>query len=491
MSVTVAIVGRPNVGKSRLFNAICGKRLAIVHDQPGVTRDSHSVDIAPGLILLDTGGWGLSKLKGLKGENSQITEAVEEQVEIAALAADKILFVVDGRAGVSALDDAITQWLRPHRDRVRLIINKIDNEDTPFDEGDFMRMGFKDYLVVSAEHDRGIHQLREEVLDLAPTNLPEESEDENRRPNLCIMGRPNVGKSSLTNALLDSPKVIVSPISGTTRDTVAVDVDYKAKKGEVYSFRLLDTAGMRHRTKVESSVEIFSQMRTRNALESADVVVLVIDAQDGVTTQDRKLANEILETGKPLVIAINKWDLALKRFNEDEQLDHYTSIGQFEAECRRLVEANIFFTTGAPMVFISAKDSHNLEGLMKAAHDLEALQGKTLSTPQINKASSILIQKNPPRNSSGKFFKVYYATQISKRPYRIKMFCNQHEGISDGFRRYFSKGFAEYFEAKGCPFFFEFVAKPKRPKPETKRIFTKGRKGPPPGYEGSIRRKSK
>jgi GTP-binding protein len=216
MSATIAIVGRPNVGKSRLFNALLGRKVAIVHDQPGVTRDANIAELTDGLDLVDTGGWGLSKTRGIENEN--LAQAVENQVAIATEQASAILFVVDGRNGLTALDSQIAQWLRPHHDLVTVVINKIDAEETPFDEGEISRLGFSRTWIVSAEHNRGIATLKSRLLPLArPEPKPEATES---RPAVCIIGRPNVGKSSLINALVHSSRMIVSPVSGTTRDPV-------------------------------------------------------------------------------------------------------------------------------------------------------------------------------------------------------------------------------------------------------------------------------
>lgn len=477
MLKTIAIVGRPNVGKSRLFNALVKRRVAIVHDQPGVTRDANTFDLAPGLTLVDTGGWGLGQIKGLKHE-AALAAAVEQQVEIAIAAAERILFVVDGRTGLTTLDEQIARNLRPYKDKVTLIINKIDQATTVFDESEFLRMGFPSWQVVSAEHGRGIDGVRNTLLKLAPKVEPKKT-IEKKRPALAILGRPNVGKSSLMNALLKENKAIVSDISGTTRDPVHVPLTYKGKK-DTYEFTLVDTAGLRHRTKVGSSVEVFSQMRTREALEKADIAILVIDAQDGVTSQDKQLAGEIQKAGKSLIIAVNKWDLAAARFTAEETIEGYETLQDFEGACRKTVEGALFFTSGAPVIFMSAKEDMNLEKLLKEAKRVEGLQDKTFPTPEVNKLLSALLWKNVPRNATGKLFKIYYATQTGKRPYYFRLFCNQVEGVNDSFKRYLARGFAEHFDCGGVPFFFYFVSKPLREKkdegkpdlwsPKTKRL---------------------
>lgn len=470
---TIAIVGRPNVGKSRLFNALVKKRVAIVHDKPGVTRDPNTAELAPGLTLVDTGGWGLGQIKGMEKEAALAT-AVEEQVDVAVEAAERILFVVDGRTGVSALDDQIAKKLRPHKNKVTLIINKIDEEKTAFDEGEFLRLGFGSWQVVSAEHGRGIEGVRNTLLKMAP-KMEAKSKEEKKRPAVAIVGRPNVGKSSLTNALLQKNKVIVSDISGTTRDPVSVDLEFVGRK-DTYHFRLVDTAGLRHRTKVGSSVEVFSQMRTREVLEKADVAVLIIDAQEGVTSQDKALAGEIQRAGKPVVVVVNKWDLAAARFTEEEKLAGYETLQDFEAACRENVEGALFFTSTAPIVFLSAKEGLNLEKLLKEIKKVEGVQDKIFPTPEVNKLLSKLLWKNVPRNATGKIFRIYYATQTGTRPYYFRLFCNQAAGVNDNYRRYLAKGFAEHFDCGGVPFFFHFVSKPIREKQDVKPDLFSGKK---------------
>jgi GTPase len=463
MPVTIAIVGRPNVGKSRLFNALLGRKAAIVHDQPGVTRDPNIAEIAPGLDLVDTGGWGLSQVIKGHHEEAELLAAVENQVAIAVEEASAILFVVDGRSGLTSLDQQIASWLRPFKEKVTVIINKMDSDDVAMDEGEIARLGFKKSWLTSAEHNKGIDTLRSRLLPLAPKEPSVAPSDaEVHRPVICIIGRPNVGKSSLTNALLKSPKMIVSPLSGTTRDPVAVDLDYKGKKGLDCHFRLIDTAGLRHRTKVESSVEVFSQIKARQAMDSADIVIFVLDATEGVTSQDKLLSGQVIEAGKPFVVAVNKWDLAAKSFEGDRKLEGYDSLEAFERACREDLEGALFFVANAPFVFLSAKEGVNLDKLLAATQKVEASQDQHWATPEINKLFSALLWKNMPRNATGKFFKIYYATQTSCRPYRVKAFCNNVEGVNDAFRRYLSRGFAEHFGVEGCPVFFDFVSKPKR-----------------------------
>jgi GTP-binding protein len=256
--------------------------------------------------------------------------------------------------------------------------------------------------------------------------------------------------------------MIVSPVSGTTRDPVCADLDYQPQKGKPIHFRLIDTAGLRHRTKVGSPVEVFSQIKARQALEKSDIAILVVDAKEGVTKQDQLLADLIGETGKPFVIAVNKWDLALKAFQGDKIIEGYQTIKDFEVACKESLLEKLFFVSQVPFIFLSAKESINLDPLVKSAQKVEASQDQRWSTPQINRLVGEILMRNLPRNPTGKMFKVYYATQTGTRPYRVRLFCNQAEGVNDSFRRFFAREFAEHFGVEGCPVFFDFVSKPKR-----------------------------
>jgi len=310
---TAAIVGRPNVGKSRLFNRLARKRISIVHDMPGVTRDVVSAEVKDGgYTLLDTGGLGLTG----SDTPARITKASEEQVGFAIEAATVILFIIDAREGVTALDERIAQQLRRSKKPVVLVANKADSGEEKIAEvSEFFRLGFGKPFYISAEHGSGEAELRDAILaKLGP--VPPETDLDRERLSVCFVGRPNVGKSSLSNRLLNSDRLIVSDQPGTTRDAVELDFTYHSREGKPWPFRLIDTAGIRPATKLSSSVEYFSRLRSLEAIHHADVVFMVLDAMDGVTQQDQAIAGEIIKAAKPIVIVVNKWDLVHQAFNQ-------------------------------------------------------------------------------------------------------------------------------------------------------------------------------
>src|SRR5258708_10081163 len=324
MSRTVAIVGRPNVGKSRLFNRLAQKRISIVHDMPGVTRDVVNAEVRDGsYTILDTGGIGLTG----SDTPARITKASENQVRFAIEAADVILFTIDARAGVTALDERIAQLLRKSKKAVLLVANKADSGKQKIVEiSEFYRLGFGEPFYISAEHGNGEAELRIAILaKLGP--VPEATRLDEERLSICFVGRPNVGKSSLSNRLLKSDRLIVSETPGTTRDAVELDFIYTSRDGKPWPFRLIDTAGIRAATKLSSSVEYFSRLRSLEAIHHADVVFMVLDAMDGVTQQDKAIAGEIVKAAKPIVLLVNNWDLvhapltngALKQFKRSEE----------------------------------------------------------------------------------------------------------------------------------------------------------------------------
>ncbi|MBH78789.1 MAG: ribosome biogenesis GTPase Der, partial [Puniceicoccaceae bacterium] len=287
--------------------------MSIVHDMPGVTRDLISTEVRDDYVLLDTGGIGME----IEMTSKKISVAAEEQVEFAIQAASVILFVVDVREGITNLDEIVAQKLRRYGKHVLLVTNKVDLEENEDLADEFIRLGLGQPLCVSAEHGRGITDL-EAAIDEKLGPKPEGSEaDQTDRIQISLLGRPNVGKSSIGNRLLKSTRLIVSDVPGTTRDSVELDLDYQHKDGELFKFRLADTAGLRMKRKVDSPVEYFSTVRTQAALDRSDVAFLVIDAVDGVTKQDQALAGDILDAGRALIIVVNKWDLIIDRWTHD------------------------------------------------------------------------------------------------------------------------------------------------------------------------------
>ncbi len=466
----VAIVGRPNVGKSRLFNRLSNSRVAIVHDEPGVTRDVNSVVVDDEFILLDTGGIGLA----IESNSQDLNLAVDEQIEFAIQAADIILLLVDGREGLTALDEIIAEKLRNSGKEPFLVINKIDFPKLEEGTGEFSRLGFGEGLMISAEHSRGIENLRAQIDRLIGPKREKIINEEDQRIKLCFLGRPNVGKSSLCNSLIKSKRLIVNETPGTTRDAVEIDFDY-CKNGESpWLFSLIDTAGLRKKNKINSSVEYFSSIRSHHAVERADVVFLVLDAQTGVTKQDKLLAGKILEFGRSIAVLVNKWDFALESFDRNP-LPGYKDEEEFRKEFTASVLKELFFLPDSPVIYVSAKTGFDLDKIFESARLLDKTARRQLSTPRINRLiSKLVVRKSPPMIKGGRF-KVYYALQTGNRPHRIRLYCNQIARLDDSFRRYLESNFISEFDLQGCPVKIELVGKPTREKGEG--ISKKSRRG--------------
>ncbi len=458
MSRTVAIVGRPNVGKSRLFNRLAQKRISIVHDMPGVTRDVINAEVRDGgYTLLDTGGIGLTG----SDTPARITKASENQVRFAIEAADVILFIIDARAGVTALDERIAQLLRKSRKAVLLVANKADSGKEKIAViSEFYRLGFGEPFYISAEHGNGEAELRIAVLaKLGP--VPEATRLDEERLSICFVGRPNVGKSSLSNRLLKSDRLIVSETPGTTRDAVELDFIYTSRDGKPWPFRLIDTAGIRAATKLSSSVEYFSRLRSLEAIHHADVVFMVLDAMDGVTQQDKAIAGEIVKAAKPIVIVVNKWDMvhaaiskgALKQFRDERE---------FREKFEKALFEELFFTPGAPVMFASALTGHEITRMLKSARALDRRLDTKIPTAKLNAAIIRLAERTPPHAIGGQRFRIYYATQTGTRPFRLKLFCNQDRNLTESYRRYLEAGLVKEFDLDGCPIHFDLVGKENR-----------------------------
>jgi len=456
---TVAIVGRPNVGKSRLFNRLARKRISIVHDMPGVTRDVVTAEVEDGgYTILDTGGLGLTG----SDTPAKITKASEGQVGFAIEAATVILFTVDAREGVTALDERIAALLRKSKKAVLLVANKADRGKEQIAEiSEFYRLGFGEPFYISAEHGNGEAELRNAILDkLGP--VAEENAAERERLHICFVGRPNVGKSSLSNRLLKSDRLIVSDVPGTTRDAVELDFTYTNKDGKPWLFRLVDTAGIRAAPKLSSSVEYFSRLRSLEAIHSADVVFMVLDAMDGVTQQDKAIAGEIIKAAKPIVIVVNKWDLVYAAIRRGD-LKKFENERDFREKFEKAMFDQLFFTPGAPVMFVSALTGHDIERMLRAARALDRRLDTKIPTAKLNAAIIRLADRTPPHAIGGQRFKIYYATQTSTRPFRIKVFCNQERSLQESYRRYLEAGLVEEFDLAGCPIHFDLVGKKKIP----------------------------
>ena len=447
MSRTVAIVGRPNVGKSALFNRLAGRKIAIVHDQPGVTRDRIRAECRLGsapFAIFDTGGIGADV-------DASFKEQVQTEADIAIATSDVLLLVVDGQDGLTAVDEMLARQLRKARKPIVIAVNKIDHAKHGSLAGEFEELGFECILSISAEHNHGIGQLIEEL----ESRLPEFVEGPKEEPPLkiTIIGRPNVGKSSLTNAILGSDRTMVSPISGTTRD--AVDVEY-TRKGKKYI--LIDTAGIRARGKVNNSVEVFSVMRSETSVKRADLCCLVIDAEMGVTSQDKKIASLIQEAGKPCVIAINKADLIKNRTDGKDKLEQFILT----------ITSELFFLPYAPTVLLSAKTGEDIRRLFTMFDKVQEASRQRVATGPLNRLIEAAFTQQPAAIRKGKRFKVIYAT-MPEKPHtnaipvpEFVFFVNNSSLLDESYRRFLEAKIREVAPFTGLPIFFRFRGREKR-----------------------------
>jgi GTPase len=455
---TVAIVGRPNVGKSRLFNRLARKRISIVHDQPGVTRDVISAEIEEGdYTLLDTGGLGL---KG--GESTaELIAASERQVDFAMGASDLIVFVIDGLEGITSLDAKIAARLRKSKKAVLLVVNKADFGDEKIDLAEAYRLGLGEPFQVSAEHGRGEPELRAAILERLGPAPSKEATDKSAEDPLCVcfIGRPNVGKSSLANRLLQSDRLIVSNTPGTTRDAIELPFEFKGRDGQLYPFRLIDTAGIRAATKLATPVEYFSRLRSLDAIQRADVIFMVIDALDGINQQDKAIAGEAVKERKPIIVVVNKWDLVHEEFEREGSIQGFKNERDYREKYEHALFNQLFFTPGSPVIFVSALSGYEVDRMLNAAVRINRLLDTKIPTGRLNQTLQRLADRNPPAAIAGRRFKIYYATQTGNRPFRIRVFCNREEKLTESYRRYLEAGVVEEFSLHGCPFYFELVGK--------------------------------
>ncbi|MBI1842781.1 MAG: ribosome biogenesis GTPase Der [Verrucomicrobia bacterium] len=474
MSGIIAIVGRPNVGKSALFNRIAGRRIAIVHDQPGVTRDRVTAEVeyrGRPFTLIDTGGIGL-----LRRESSEdvIVKAAVEQVEIAMGAADVILMVVNVQEGVAPLDGEVASRLRRSGKPVIVLANKSDHAGVEPAAAEFSALGFDLVFPVSAIHGRGIDSVMEAAFKLMPPFIPEEAKPEGEPPlKLAIVGRPNVGKSSIINALTRSERVIVSPIPGTTRD--AVDVPFEVDtEGVRQRYILIDTAGMRKNRRVDNTVEFFSVKRSEDSIERSDISVLVLDAESGILEQDKKIADKIVESSKACIVIINKWDLMndVVRKAREEEVDRRVKKDRRErtagapltmlAEFGTWVQEKLFFLDYAPVIFTSARTGFNLDRLLEAVRYVAAQLKQTVPTAILNRTLHDAIERRQPVSGDGHFLKFFYATQVRTKPPTFLLFVNRKESFSPAYRKYLCDQMRRAFGYEGCP-----IALVPKPRPKT------------------------
>ncbi len=510
MSGVLAIVGRPNVGKSALFNRLAGRRIAIVHDLPGVTRDRISAEVewqGRPFTLLDTGGIGLRR--GEKIEDV-IVRAALEQVDLAIQSASAILFVVNVQEGLVALDQEVALRLREAGKPVLLVVNKSDNDLSAAEAVDFARLGFEKSFPVSAIHGRGVEALMRSAVEYLPEESPLDSEattpaddegewapeaegagDEAGKDSealgtrksrntrdyakdplrLAIVGRPNVGKSSLINALTQSTRVVVSPIPGTTRD--AVDVPFEVEtEGRRERYVLVDTAGVRKRKSVNSSVEFFSVKRTEEAVGRCDIAILVLDAADGILEQEKKIGALITEARRACIVVVNKWDLVSDSVQEarESEMDRrtrgarnpgnriqMTTLGEFG----RWVQEKLFFLDYAPVIFTSAASGFHLDRLLEAVRYVGAQLKQDIPTAVLNRTLHDAVTRRQPVSKTGELLKFYYATQIGHAPPKFILFFNRSDLLNRAYEKHLAVSIRTAFGYEGCPIVLIPRARPK------------------------------
>lgn len=435
MKPVIALVGRPNVGKSTLFNRLTRSRDALVADLPGLTRDRHYGEGRIGerpFLVIDTGGFEPVAKEGIMHEMAlQTRQAVAE--------ADVVVFIVDGRQGLTPHDKTITDYLRKTGRKVMLVVNKSEGMKYTSVTADFYELGMGDPYVISAAHGDGVHDLVNEALDFAFANRPDE-EEEPEHPDhgikIAIVGRPNVGKSTLINTLVGEQRVIAFDMPGTTRDSIEVPFEREGKK-----YTLIDTAGIRRRGKIFEAIEKFSVIKTMQSISDANVIILLLDAQQDISEQDAHIAGFILESGRALVVAVNKWDGL-----QSDQRD------QVKTDLDRKLD----FLSFAKTHFISALKGTGISQLMKSVDAAYAAATANLSTPRLTRALQEAIEKQEPKRKGSTRPKLRYAHQGGQNPPIIVIHGNALEAVSDPYKRYLEKHFRDTFNLVGTPVRIEF-----------------------------------
>ena len=426
MIPTVALVGRPNVGKSTLFNKIVGKKIAIIEDIPGVTRDRIYSDATYNnkkFYLVDTGGIDASKMK--------FNDEIKMQAEIAIKEADIVVFVVDGKEGLTSNDFIVKDLLQKAGKKVIVAINKIDTKEAKENIYDFYELGFDTYIPISSIHNKGYVELLDEITK----DFNEQVETEDNRLKFSIIGRPNVGKSSLVNALLNEERVVVSDVAGTTRDSIDSVLKYHNEE-----YVLIDTAGMRKKGKVFESIEKYSLLRSLKAIDRSDISLVVINAEEGIKEHDKHIAGYAIERGKGLIFVVNKWDKATK------------TIPEFELDMR----AEFQFATYAPIVYLSALTKKRIHTLMPEIIKVGENIKREIPTSTLNDVILDSYQLNIPPSYKGKRLKIYFTSQTGMKPPKFTLRVNNKGLVHFSYERYLENKLRENFELEGTPIILQF-----------------------------------
>ena len=423
---TIAIVGRPNVGKSTIFNRIAGERISIVEDTPGVTRDRIYTTgewLGREFSIIDTGGIDLG--------DEPFMDQIKHQAEIAIDEADVIIFVASGREGITDADELVAKILYRSNKPVVLAVNKVDNPEMRNDIYEFYALGLGDPFPVSGSHGLGIGDVLDEAVKHFPNTSEEEDEDTIK---FSLIGRPNVGKSSLINAILGEDRVIVSDIEGTTRD--AIDTYFESEEGQ--KFLMIDTAGMRKRGKVYESTEKYSVMRAMRAIERSDIVLMVLNAEEGIREQDKRVAGYAHEAGRGIIIVVNKWDTVKKDTN---------TMRDFEAEIRDEFQ----YLDYAPIIFVSALTKQRLNKLPELIETVSMNQNLRIPSALLNDVVMDAVAINPTPTDKGKRLKIFYATQVAVKPPTFVIFVNEEELMHFSYARFLENQIRKAFTFEGTP----------------------------------------
>ncbi|MCA6107408.1 ribosome biogenesis GTPase Der [Bradyrhizobium cenepequi] len=439
MSFTIAIIGRPNVGKSTLFNRLIGQKLALVDDEPGVTRDRREGQARLGdleFTIIDTAGLD----EGAKGS---LTARMQEQTEIAIGLADALMFVIDARVGVTPTDRAFADFARRANKPVVLIANKAEGKHGELGAMESYALGLGDPVQISAEHGEGMGELYDALSALMPERTedegaedeePESDEDVGQRPiRVAIIGRPNAGKSTLINHLVGEERLLTSPEAGTTRDSIAVEIKWQGR-----DFRLFDTAGLRRRSRIEEKLEKLSVADALRAVRFAEVVVLMMDTQNKFEEQDLRIADLVEREGRAIVLAVNKWDLVERKPN---------LISALRADADHWLPQ----VKGVPIVAVSGLTGEGVDRLMKAIEEAYATWNKRVSTAALNRWFEQAIAANPPPAVSGRRLKLNYITQNKARPPSFVLFCSRADAVPQSYLRYLTNSLRETFDLPGTP----------------------------------------
>lgn len=435
MSLTVSIVGRPNVGKSTLFNRLIGRRKAIVHDEYGVTRDRHygeSFWNGKNFSVIDTGGY-------LPDESDAITTGIREQVHLAIEESDLILFIVDTEMGIHPLDQAVSEVLRKQDKPVLLVANKCDNEEKRMEAVEFYGLGFEELFPVSSISGTGTGDLLDKVVELLPDD---NGEEEDKFPKIAFVGRPNVGKSSLMNALLKSDRCIVTDIPGTTRDAINSHLEYNGE-----TFIIVDTAGLRKKAKVKENIEFYSTVRTDRSIKEADVVVVMLDAMRGFDEQDKRILREAENFNKGIIIVLNKWDtVPEKNTNLLKEFEEY-------------IHSQVRTLDYIPIISISALTGLRIEKVLDYSKKVIEQRKKKIPTPNLNDTIQKILKERPLPVKRGRQLKIQYGVQVKSNPPVFKFFMNNPQELPPNYRRFLENKLREYYGFEGVPITMVFRQK--------------------------------